>query len=269
MLFSGCISLLSQPAYREKNLKETGSIHGRVTLVSPMPTLDPMLVTKNVGPCGNSKRSPRLSIGKGMGVANAIISLEGITEGKKCEKAKKVRLNQTRCEYSPHVMIVPPGSQLEIVNNDVILHNVHAYDFLKASRSIFNIAQPIKGQCTPIKESQLSQAGLIETTCDAGHPWMSAYIMVAPHPYYAVTDANGNFSLNGIPPGGYKLKMWHEGVAITKTELENDKVKKYYFEEPYVSMNDVTVTEDGNAVSNFDLRLREASRGTSAARGRY
>jgi plastocyanin len=264
ILLSG--NCISQPAYKEKDLKESGTIRGMVKLAGALPDLDQMPVTKNASQCGNSKLSPRLSISKGMGVANAIISLEGITEGKKCEKSKKVLLNQTRCEYSPHVMIVAPGTQLEIANNDVILHNVHAYDFMKASRSIFNIAQPIKGQCTPIKNSQLSQVGLIEATCDAGHPWMSAYIMVAPHPYYAVSDANGNFTLRDVPPGTYKLKMWHEGVAVTRTEMENGKAKKYYYEEPYESFNDVTVTAGGTITSNFEFKLREPSPQASATK---
>jgi plastocyanin len=266
LLLSGFISLHAQSAYKEKDLKESGTIRGIVRLGYAVPNLDPMRVTKNPDQCGNSKLSPRLSIGKGKGVANAIISLEGVAEGKKCEKSKKVRLSQTRCEYSPHVMVVAPGTHLEIANNDVILHNVHAYDFLKASRSIFNIAQPIKGQCTPVKDSQLSQVGLIEATCDAGHPWMSAYIMVAPHPYYAVTDANGNFTLKDVPPGAYKLKMWHEGVAVVKTELENGKVKKYYFEEPYESINDITVTAGGTIASNFDLMLRSSASEASATK---
>jgi plastocyanin len=266
LLLSGFISLHAQSAYKEKDLKESGTIRGTVKLACAVPNLDPMPVTKNPDQCGNSKLSPRLSLGKEKGVANTIIYLEGITEGKKCEKSKKVRLSQTRCEYSPHVMVVAPGTHLEIANNDVILHNVHAYDFLKASRSIFNIAQPIKGQCTPVKDSQLSQVGLIEATCDAGHPWMSAYIMVAPHPYYAVTDANGNFTLNNIPPGTYKLKMWHEGVAIAKTEIESGKVKKYYYEEPYESFNDVTVNAGGAITSNFDLKLRASSSEASATK---
>ncbi|MFI5253224.1 MAG: carboxypeptidase regulatory-like domain-containing protein [Bacteroidota bacterium] len=266
LLCGTTLSLFSQQAYKEEAVKDCGSVHGCVKLACAIPKLDPLAITKNNNICGNTKLSPRLAIGKSNGVGNTIVYLESITEGKKCDHTKKARLTQARCEYNPHILIVPPGTHLEIANNDVILHNVHAYDFLNASRSIFNIAQPLKGQCTPVKETQLTKVGLIEATCDAGHPWMSAYIMVAPHPYYAVTDANGNYTLNEVPPGTYKLKMWHEGVTVMKTEMESGKVKKYFYEEPYESANEVTVSSKGDVVSNFDLKLREQSASVQASK---
>ena len=255
-VFVYCISLFSQQAYKEKDLTDGGTICGRVTLAGTSPSIPKMVVTKNADLCGALKPSPRLSVGKSGGVANAIVYLENIAEGKKCTAAKKFQLKQSQCEYSPHVMIISPGSHLEIVNNDKILHNVHAYDCGHALKSVFNIAQPIKGQCTPVNDAQLSKAGLIETTCDAGHPWMSAYIMVASHPYYAVTDNDGNFTLSDVPPGKYRLKMWHEGVAIAKTETENGKAKKYVYEEPYELTSDVSVAPHGNASANFELKLK-------------
>ena len=82
------------------------------------------------------------------------------------------------------------------------------------------------------------------------------YIFTASHPYYAVTDRDGHYKLENIPPGKYKIVMWHEGVAVTKKEIENGKVKKYLFEEPYVIANDATVTTSGNTTVNFELKLR-------------
>ena len=142
---------------------------------------------------------------------------------------------------------------MDIVNGDPILHNVHAYCGMQ---STFNIAQPIKGQCTTIKRTQLSKPGPVTLTCDAGHPWMSGFVFVAPHPYYAITDKNGNFRLENVPPGKYTLRMWHEGVAVVDKEIEQEKVKKYIFEVPYEITKEVTVGGGSTVAVDFEFALR-------------
>jgi hypothetical protein len=153
-------------------------------------------------------------------------------------------------------MVVPLGSELEIVNNDPILHNVHAYETAPTPRSVFNIAQPVRGQRTVIKTKQLSTPGILNAACDAGHPWMDATIVVAPHPYYAVTDTDGVFRFDDVPPGTYTVVAWHEGVRIVRKELEQEKVKKYVYEEPYILRREIVVPADGDARTSFALTLR-------------
>jgi hypothetical protein len=227
-----------------------------VKLAGRAVSIGALSVTKDEPICGRRKPSPRLVIGKNNGVGNAIVYLEGITRGKKFSSDVSVTLEQRKCEYLPHVVLLPLQGQLEIVNDDKILHNVHAYDTDAEMKTLFNIAQPIKGQRTPVKHTPKKTAGLVLTTCDAGHPWMSAHIMCTEHPYYTVTDANGNFVLNDVPPGTYTLKLWHEGVAVTKTEMENGKVKKYSFEEPYETVQQVTVPSHGIVTTDFEFSLR-------------
>ena len=249
-------SLSAETPYREVDVKDGGTIRGTVRLVGHVARVDALTVTKDESICGKRKPSPRLVVGKNNGVGNAIVYLGGITQGKKFGRNLRVILDQRKCEYLPHVLLLPLQGQLEIVNDDRILHNVHAYDTDAEMKTLFNIAQPIKGQRTPIKHSPKKQAGLVLTTCDAGHPWMSAHIMYTEHPYYAVTDAKGNFVLNDVPPGTYTLKMSHEGVAVTKTEMENGKVKKYYFEEPYETVHQIVVPSHGTAIADLELSLR-------------
>ncbi len=86
---------------------------------------------------------------------------------------------------------------------------------------------------------------------------MSAYIVVAEHPYYALTDANGEFTLDDVPPGPYRLRLWHEGVAVTETSFEKGKPKRYYFEDPYELTKDVIVPPNGETTVEFELQLRE------------
>jgi hypothetical protein len=248
--------LCAGPLYKETEVRDGGTVRGVVRFAgdpSKSPRLD---ITKDTDYCGRIKVSPRLCVGRKNGVQHAVVFLEGIEQGKKFAPDIKPVLDQRRCNYEPHVTILPMGKQLEIVNSDPILHNVHAYDEQAESKTIFNIAQPIKGQRTMVKSTRMLKPGAVLTTCDAGHPWMSSYIMVAEHPYYAVTGADGNFSLQDVPPGTYKIKMWHEGVKVTRTEVENGKVKKYYYEDPYVVEKEITVPPKGTSMIDFDLSLR-------------
>lgn len=250
--------LLASPMpaqYTETAVSDGGTITGTVR-VGVVPDLEKLVISKDNVHCGNSKASPRLSVGKSGGVSNAIIGLADVKRGKAMNKDVKPILSQRRCEYAPHVMIVPFGCALEIANDDPILHNVHAYESGESPRSIFNIAQPMQGQRTTIKATYFKKPGLVVTTCDAGHPWMSNYIMVAPHPYYAVTDSSGKFTLTDIPPGTYTLTMWHEGVWTEKIEKEGEKPVKYYYEPPYEMSQPVTVAPRQKLETEFELVLR-------------
>lgn len=252
----GGASEIPRTPYREIDVREAGTIRGTVRLNSTPVIIEKMTITKDNKHCGSVKVSPRLTLGKGNAVANAFIILDGISEGKAMPSGMKHVLNQYKCEYSPHALLVPLGSQLEIVNSDPILHNVHAYEEKSGARSVFNIAQPIKGLRTMVKQQQLNKPGFVVATCDAGHPWMSATILVTGHPYCALTDARGNFEINGVPPGTYKIKMWHEGVAVTNKIMEHGKVTKYDFEPPYEVAKEITVTPNAECKTDFELTLR-------------
>ena len=247
----------AQSSYKEVVVQSGGTIRGSVRLACDLPKKMQLAVTKDPNYCGVNKSSPRLRVGKAKGVQDAIVWLEGIPEGKKRNDGdKQLVLDQRKCEYNPHVVLLPLGSALTIVNSDPILHNVHAYDEANDGKTLFNIAQPIKGQRTTVKQTQFKKPGLYVATCDAGHPWMNAYVMVSDHPYYAVTGVNGDFVLDNVPPGTYKLKMWHEGVAVVKTEMENGKPKAYRYESAYDEEREVTVTANGKIDVEFPLTLR-------------
>jgi uncharacterized membrane protein len=83
-------------------------------------------------------------------------------------------------------------------------------------RTVYNLALPFKDQ---VIEKLNRVAGLIDVKCDA-HPWMRAYIYSSRHPYVAITDASGNFEIKDIPPGKYKVRVWHEGFEEVSKEVE-------------------------------------------------
>jgi hypothetical protein len=253
--FSASTSL-AQTAYREIELKHGGTITGTVRFVGPVPADPPFIVTKNVKQCGRTKPFDRLILGKDRGVKNAVVYIEEVAAGKPFSINTMYTINQHNCEYVPHIQVVPMGARLQIVNSDNILHNVHVYDQDNGLRTVCNIAQPIKGQHTPIKQTQLTGIDILFTTCDAGHPWMSGYVVLCKNPYYVVTDDNGKFVLTNVPPGDYKIKMWHEGFRITDVERENGKVKRYHFENPYELVKNVEVLKNKQVQTNFEIASR-------------
>ena len=137
-----------------------------------------------------------------MALRYAVVSLTDITAGKAVPRDRAVTLDNVKCAFVPHVAAASVGQMLVIHNTDPFLHDAHA---LLGERTLFNVAIP-KGMTV---RKPLAYAGLIHINCNV-HTWMHAYLFVAEHPYDTVTDDAGEFGIDGIPPGTYTLRVWHE-----------------------------------------------------------
>jgi hypothetical protein len=125
----------------------------------------------------------------------------------------KALLDQKGCRYAPHVLGTQTGQTIVIRNSDEILHNIHPQP--KNSRP-FNIGQPKQGMET--EKSFSAPEVMIQVGCDV-HGWMSAYIGVVDHPYFAVTGEDGSFSLPNLPAGDYVLEAWHEKYGAQEMKV--------------------------------------------------
>jgi plastocyanin len=123
------------------------------------------------------------------------------------------KIDQKACRYIPHVFGVRVGQPIEITNSDPTLHNIHA--MAKASRE-FNNAQPLQGMKT--LHTFTAPEVMVLFKCDV-HGWMSAYVGVLDHPFFAVTDASGTFSLKGVPAGTYTIEAWHEKLGTVSQSV--------------------------------------------------
>jgi plastocyanin len=232
----------------------TGQLRGVVRLdgEAPAAAVDP--ITENQDTCGESALLPRLVVDDDNGVQHAFVFLEGVESAGASAPGEAALIDQQRCRYVPHTMTVLTGTELEITNSDPILHNVHGTAVVgeQNGRTVFNVAQPRQGVRTRIDDA-LAEPGMVHLTCQAGHPWMSAWILVSDHPYTAVTDSSGGFLIENVPVGTYTIKMWHEGVHLTRIVRS---LQRYDYEDPYEVSREVTVTEGVETVVNFDLTLR-------------
>jgi plastocyanin len=233
----------------------TGRIRGIVRFQGEVPPQAFEPVTENQNVCGNRVAVSRLALGKEKGVQHAFVYLDGIQSSEKLTARESLLVDQKDCQYVPHSLVVPAGSKIDITNSDPILHNVHAHQVTEQGQStLFNIAQPVRGQRTTV-DSSLTP-GIVYLTCEAGHPWMSGYVFVANHPFVTLSGTDGEFVIEGVPPGTHRIKMWHEGIRL-KRNIKT--LQRYEYEEPYEVTQEVKVEANGETVVNFDLALRQGT----------
>jgi hypothetical protein len=137
------------------------------------------------------------------------------------------RIDQNGCLYSPRVLGVMVGQDLEIMNSDPLMHNIKA---VPAENRGFNISQPSEGMTST--RSFRTPEIMVPLECNV-HGWMNAYVGVLEHPYFAVSGADGSFVIEGLPAGTYQIGAWHE-VYGTQT-------------------GSVTIADDGTGAVDFSF----------------
>jgi plastocyanin len=124
-----------------------------------------------------------------------------------------VELDQSGCMYQPHVIGVMVGQKIDIKNSDPTNHNIHP---LPSVNQEWNESQP---PGTPDKMQSFSrQEVMVPVKCNI-HNWMRSYIGVIANPFFAVTGADGSYSLKGLPPGTYTIQVWQEKYGTQEQQI--------------------------------------------------
>lgn len=186
-----------------------GAITGRVVFTGTPPPVETLrmasdpVCTQNAGP---NARSDAVVIASDGALKNAFVYVkEGLDPSYGFDvPTATVTLDQKGCVYSPRVFGLRAGQPLEIVNSDPTLHNVHA---LPMANLEFNKGFPFQGMRE--KRTFTVPEVMVRFKCEV-HQWMSAYVGVMAHPFFAVSAADGTFEMKGLPPGTYTLGAWHE-----------------------------------------------------------
>jgi len=133
--------------------------------------------------------------------------------------AAHAEIDQTDCMYAPRIQGVVAGQTIDIKNGDGTLHNVHTY---KGTESWFNKPQ-IKGSAA-IDQEMPEEPKIVKFACDV-HPWMRGFVSVTAHPFFAVSGADGAFSIEKVPAGEYTIEAWHAhyGLKTEKVKVEEGK----------------------------------------------
>lgn len=119
------------------------------------------------------------------------------------------KIDQRGKRFSPHVMVVEKGTEVDFPNSDLFFHNV--FSLFNGKR--FDLGLYASGESRPVL---FNRAGISYIFCNI-HPQMSATIVIVDSPYYALSDQDGNLTINDVPEGRYQLRVWHE--RTTSQEL--------------------------------------------------
>ena len=199
-------------AYEETVVTNGATIRGTVKVQGQLPKLLPLQISKYNEVCRDVPNET-LIVGPSQGLRYAVVTLEGIVKGKAVEREVQHELDNVKCRFVPHVQTASVGQFVLMKNTDPILHTAHAF-FINGQPQ-FNVGL-YPGR---VSRKPLVTPGVVKILCEV-HPWMSAYIVVTDHPYHSVTDAYGEYLINDIPPGNYKLKVWHESLGTEEKAVE-------------------------------------------------
>jgi len=199
-------------AYKEIEVKDGGNIVGTVKFDGDVPAAKMLKVDKDEQTCGHeNKLSEELVVnGESKGVKNVVVSLVDIASGKKIETTTAT-LDQKECLFTPHVLAIPIGSSVDLLNSDNVMHNLHSWSIKNPA---FN--EGVSGGGKMTKKFDLPEVAKI--TCDV-HKWMSSFVVVKANPYFAVTDENGRFRIENVPAGTYKIEAWQEKLGKKTSDI--------------------------------------------------
>ncbi len=128
---------------------------------------------------------------------------------------KHVVIDQKGLMFQPHVTAVQQGTTVDFLNSDAVAHNVFWPSISGNKKLGHNLGTWPKGEK---KSFKFDQPGVVPLLCNV-HPEMAGYIVVSPTPYYAETDAQGNYKIANVPDGSYKVVAWHEGDKPTTKDV--------------------------------------------------
>lgn len=193
----------------------TGSAKGRIVFEGELEEKDPIAITDQQakGCTDGPKVDPTdrtLLVSKEKGIRYAVVQVS-VKDAELLVPEKPIELDQIACRYEPHVILVPEGATVEYKNSDKITHNVHTF-------SVKNPAFNKTIAAGSSDEQKLEKSEAINVKCDI-HPWMSCYVYVTDTPYAAVTKEDGSFEIPNLPPGEYKVEVWHETLGKSKADL--------------------------------------------------
>jgi plastocyanin len=246
-----------QAAYQVIAVPDGGTIKGTVKWQGAVPHLVASEINRDPQTCdplGVKRRDlERLLVAPNNGVANTVVFLRNITRGKAMDlPAARRFLNQKTCRYEPHILLVPAGAILTVKSSDALLHTVQM-----SGSADYNLPFTSEGQ--EITRPMIRE-GTVNLRCNV-HVWMNGEMIVARHPYYAVTDESGNFELTQVPPGDYEIVAWHEGWRVVGESALYDlatqvRVKRPVFSDPVIWSKPVTVVSNRTADVSFTLGER-------------
>jgi len=269
LLSFGCSLVLGVSAalaYQEAPVTDGGRITGKVTLKGskPVPRGFNLVTFPDPLYCGRISNGAgwrllkEFTIDEKNGVKDVVVMLSGIERGKPFA-FQEPQIEAGDCQFKPSVTVVRDGGKVTVVNMDPVMHDIQAYETSNLGpRVLFNVPLPISPKHTmvasmgsdykqhiagtPMTQGINMTKGRRVFVMQCGfHAYMESWGMAVDNPYFALTDQAGRFEIGDIPPGKYKLVVWHPQARQT---IEQE----------------VTISAKGSAMMNVAIQPREGTR---------
>ena len=228
---------LAMAQYKEIIVENGGSLSGEVTLLGELPNPKGynLVSFPDPGFCG------RISTGTGWRLLqpfqigpegqfqNVVIYIEGIEQGKKFDYTPP-QIEAIDCKFSPYITVVRDRQEVKVVNMDPVMHDIQAYETSKfGARVLFNLPLPVSSK---LRKDDLMKGKTVKNRAGrvvsptikmkkgrkifamqcGFHPYMESWGIAMDSPYFALSDSSGAFQIREIPPGTYKVVVWHPMV---------------------------------------------------------
>jgi polysaccharide lyase family 4-like protein len=263
---SAILGVAGADAYEEAPVANGGILVGIVTLKGgkPVPRGFNLVTFPDPLYCGRISNGkgwrllPEFTTGENHGLKDVVVMLTGIEKGKSF-KFQESRIEARDCRFSPFVTVVRDQSKVGVVNMDPVMHDIQAYETSELGpRVLFNVPLPmnahhprsaslnaeyhkhISGE--PMTQVIHMTKGRRVFVMQCGfHAYMESWGLAVDNPYFAQTDRNGRFEIGEIPPGTYKLVVWHpQARAVVEQQ--------------------VTIPPKGTVAAAFEIQPREGAR---------
>lgn len=186
----------------------TGSIAGHVSLREAVPdSAVPVLRDPKV--CGDTVTVSEPGA-PGSSLGNVLVWVDGVRSGMPLPEVRRQTLTIEHCRLEPRILAVVVHSTINVFSRDQATHEIRFYRD-GASDPVETVRTVDEGQVVP-SEKIAAQAGLVKVRCSL-HSFVRGYVAVFDNPYFAVTDENGEFKIDGLSPGTYTVKIWHERLG--------------------------------------------------------
>jgi hypothetical protein len=205
-----------QGLYRETVVTAGGSVSGVVVLVPDRDRPTVALQSHAGTECHGVRRSPPAP-SDGGAMRAALVWLVDVQRGKPLPTSRRFTIENRDCLLYPAVQAAIASGTLNVKNSDTLAHRTRFVD-AATGEIIETVRQTDAGQIVPIADP-LRKPGLVELRCDL-HPWTRAWIHVFAHPYFVETVPEGAFRIDSIPPGRYRLVVWHPDRGSREQEVD-------------------------------------------------
>jgi len=260
------VSMSGAFAYQEAQVVDGATLKGTVTFKGgkPVPRGFNLVTFPDPVYCGRISNGhgfrllKEFTVGEDRGLKDVLVLIMGVEKGKPF-RFKSPRIEAIDCRFNPFVTIVRDQDKVEIVNMDPVMHDIQAYETSNLGpRVLFNVPLPMNphhpkeaaldalyhkhmvGEPS-VQTIHLTKGRRIFVMQCGFHAYMESWAMAVDNPYYASTDQAGRFEIPDIPPGTYKVVIWHPQA---RSVIEQE----------------VVIPAKGAVTANFEIQPREGVR---------